>query len=77
LSWTGEADQDKASNLKATIDGVAIPDLESYRVQSPFLKPLSIGKHEIHFSGSIVDYTATSPLNFISDAKYDITIANP
>lgn len=97
-------DQDKATNLQATVDGVAIPDLKSYRVQSPLfnitlpkdnvmgvppvttqavsdgfwiiLKPLPAGKHQIHFSGSLVDFTATGPLNFVSDAKYDITI-NP
>jgi hypothetical protein len=97
-------DQDKATNLQATIDGVAIPDLNMYRVQSPLfnltipkdnamgippgstqaisdgfwvlLKPLPVGKHEIHFSGSLVDFTTTGPLNFVSDARYDITI-NP
>jgi hypothetical protein len=97
-------DQDKATNLQATIDGVTIPDLNMYRVQSPLfnltipkdnamgippgftqaisdgfwvlLKPLPVGKHEIHFSGSLVDFTTTGPLNFVSDAKYDITI-NP
>jgi hypothetical protein len=95
-------DQDKATNLQATVDGVAIPDLKKYRVQSPlfnmtlpednvmgyrpgttqavsdgfwiFLKPLPAGKHELHFTGSLVDFTATGPLNFISDAKYDIVI---
>jgi hypothetical protein len=41
------------------------------------LKPLPVGKHEIHFTGSLADFTATGPLNFVSDAKYDITIANP
>lgn len=97
-------DQDKAPNLQATVDGVAIPDLKSYRVQSPLfnmtlpndnvmgyppgttqavsdgywiiLEPLPPGKHQIHFSGSLVDFTATGPLNFVSDAEYDITI-NP
>src|SRR5829696_6079893 len=28
-------DQDKATNLQAIVDGVAIPDLKKYRVQSP------------------------------------------
>ena len=98
-------DQDKATNLQATVDGVAIPDLKSYRVQSPLfnmtlpkdnamgypqgttqavsdgfwiiLKPLPAGEHQIHFSGSLVDFTATGPLNFVSDAKYDITVTNP
>lgn len=98
-------DQDKVSNLRATVDGVAIPDLENYRVQSPlfnmtvpkdnvmgippgtiqavsdgfwiFLKPLSPGKHEIHFTGSLADFTATGPLNLVEDVKYDITITNP
>lgn len=38
------------------------------------LKPLPPGKHEIRFSGSLVDYTATAPLNFISDATYNLMI---
>jgi hypothetical protein len=98
-------DQDKVTNLHATVDGVAIPDLKKYRVQSPlfnmtapkdnvmgipegtteavsdgfwiFLKPLSSGKHEIHFTGSLADFTATGPLNLVEDAKYDIIVANP
>ena len=98
-------DQNKVSNLRATVDGVAIPDLEKYRAQSPlfnmtvpkdnvmgippgttqavsdgfwvFLKPLSPGKHEIHFTGSLADFTATGPLNLVEDVKYDITITNP
>jgi hypothetical protein len=102
LRKCAKADQDKATNLQATVDGVAIPDLKMYRVQSPLfnmtlpndnvfaappgttqavsdgfwilLKPLPLGNHEIHFSGSLVDFTATGPLNFVSDAKYDITI---
>jgi hypothetical protein len=97
-------DQDKVTNLHAIVDGVAIPDLKKYRVQSPlfnmtvpednimgispgttqavsdgfwiFLKPLPPGKHEIHFTGSLADFTATGPLNIVEDAKYDITI-NP
>ena len=36
------------------------------------LKPLPAGKHEIRFSGSLIDFTATGPLNFVSDAKYNI-----
>lgn len=98
-------DQNKVSNLRATVDGVAIPDLEKYRAQSPlfnmtvpkdnvmgippgttqavsdgfwvFLKPLSPGKHEIHFTGSLADFTATGPLNLVEDIKYDITVTNP
>jgi len=88
-----------------TVDGVAIPNMKMYRVQSPLfnvtipkdnimgsppgttqaisdrfwilLKPLTVGKHQIHLSGSLVDFTATGPLNFVSDAKYDITVTNP
>jgi hypothetical protein len=41
------------------------------------LNPLSAGKHEIRFSGSLVDYTATGPVNFVTDTKYDLTITNP
>jgi hypothetical protein len=105
LRKCAKADQDKATNLQAVIDGVALTDLEKYRVQSPLfnvtipkdnvggyppgstqavsdgfwilLKPLPPGKHEIHFSGSLVDFTTTGPLNFITDAKYNILVANP
>lgn len=98
-------DQDKATSLQATVDGTSIPDLKTYRVQSPLfnvtiptenvlglqpgttqavsdgywvlLKPLPVGKHQINFSGSLADFTATGPLNFVSDAKYDVTIAEP
>jgi hypothetical protein len=102
LRSCAKADQDKATNLQASVDGVAIPNLKMYRVQSPLfnmtlpndnvlasppgttqavsdgywilLKPLQLGNHEIHFSGSLVDFTATGALNFVSDAKYDIRI---
>lgn len=105
LRKCAKADQDKATNLQAAVDGVAIPDLKKYRVQSPLfnmtapgdnvmgippgmtqaisdgfwilLKPLPVGKHTIEFSGSLVDFTSTGPINFVSDAKYDITITNP
>jgi hypothetical protein len=98
-------DQDKATNLRATVDGVAIPDLKAYRTQSPLfnmtlpkdnvigvspgttqaisdgywiiLEPLPPGKHQIHFGGSLADFTATGPLNFVTDTKYDITVTNP
>jgi hypothetical protein len=105
LKKCAKDDQDKVTNLLATVDGVAIPDLKKYRVQSPlfnmtapgdnvmgippgttqtvsdgfwvFLKPLSPGKHEIHFTGSLADFTATGPLNLVEDAKYDLTITEP
>ena len=95
-------DQDKVTNLQATVDGAAISGLKEYRAQSPLfniivpkdnvmglppgttqavsdgywilLKPLPVGKHEIHFTGSLSDFTATGPLNLVEDAKYDITI---
>ena len=38
------------------------------------LKPLPLGKHEIHFSGAIANFAATGPLNFVSDASYEITL---
>ena len=97
-------DQDKATNLQATVDGVAIPNLKTYRVQSPLfnvtypednisgvppghtqvisdgywvlLEPLPAGNHEIRFTGSLIDFTATGPLNFVSDAKYDIKVGD-
>jgi hypothetical protein len=90
-------DQDKVTNLQATVDGVAIPDLKKYRMQSPLfdviipednvmgvppgatqavsdgfwilLRPLSPGKHEIDFTGSLADFTATGPLNLVEDIK--------
>ncbi len=102
LRECAKEDQDKGTNLQASIDGVAIPDLKKYRVQSPLfnitypkdnvagvpqgtsqaisdgywilIKPLSAGKHEIRASGSIADFTATGPLNFISDVKYDVSV---
>lgn len=104
LRECAKEDQDKATNLQASIDGVAIANLSKYRVQSPLfnvtrpgdntsglpagttqsvsdgfwilLKPLPLGKHEIRFSGSIMDYTATAPLNFVSDSNYLITVGN-
>lgn len=104
LRQCAKNDQDKATNLKVTVDGFSIPDLKKYRVQSPLfnvtlpkdnvagypegltqvvsdgywiiLKPLALGKHEIHFSGAIADFTATGALNFVSDANYDITISD-
>jgi len=39
-----------------------------------FLKPLSLGQHELYFKGSSVDYTTTSSQNFITDVKYNITV---
>jgi hypothetical protein len=39
-----------------------------------FLKPLSPGKHEIHFSGVSVDYTTTGTQNFAQDVLYNITV---
>jgi hypothetical protein len=105
LRKCAKADQDKATNLQASVDGVAIPDVKIYRAQSPLfnvtipkdntmgyppgitqaisdgfwilLKPLPAGKHTIEFSGSLVDFTSTGPVNFVSDAKYDVTITNP
>lgn len=102
LRQCAKSDQDKATNLKVSIDGFNIPDLNKFRVQSTLfnftlpkdntagypegvtqavsdgywivLNPLPPGKHEIHFSGSIADFTATGALNFVSDASYDITV---
>jgi hypothetical protein len=93
---------DHVTNLAVSVDGVNIPDLQRYRVQSAlfnftfprdnvygvaegltqavsdgfwvFLKPLSPGKHEIHFSGVSQGFTATSNLNFAIDVKYHLTV---
>lgn len=105
LRECAKEDQDKATNLQVNVDGVPIPDLKKYRMQSPLfnisvpadnvagypagptqavsdgswilLKPLPIGRHDIRFSGSIADFTATAPVNFVTDAEYDITVAKP
>jgi hypothetical protein len=39
-----------------------------------FLEPMSPGKHQIYFSGSAVDYTATGTQNFVTGAKYNLTV---
>ena len=39
-----------------------------------FLSPLSVGKHEIHFSGASVDVTSTAINNFAIDATYHLTV---
>lgn len=38
------------------------------------LKPLSLGKHEIHFSGSSVDFTPSGLINFATEANYDLNV---
>jgi hypothetical protein len=38
------------------------------------LKPLPVGSHTIHASGSLVDFTTTGTTNFASDVIYHITI---
>jgi hypothetical protein len=93
---------DKATNVDASVDGVKIPNLKSYRAQSSLfdltlpnnnvfgltsgntksvadgywiiLKPLSQGKHEIHFSGSSVDFTSTGVQNFATDVTYKVNL---
>jgi hypothetical protein len=40
-----------------------------------FLPPLAPGAHDIHFRGSIVDYTTASQNNFVTESLYHITIA--
>jgi hypothetical protein len=39
-----------------------------------FLPPLAPGAHEIHFRGTIVDFTTVSQNNFVSEALYHITV---
>jgi hypothetical protein len=39
-----------------------------------FLKPLTPGKHEIHFSGSSVDFTTGAPNTFATEATYRLTV---
>jgi len=98
-----KADNDRTTNLKATIDGVRLQQLaERYRITSPlfsvtfppnnvlgapsgntqmisdgfwvFLQPLSVGNHEIHFSGLTVGNPTTGTANFAIDTTYHLTI---
>jgi hypothetical protein len=39
------------------------------------LQPLSPGRHEIHFSGSAVDFTSTAPMNFATAVKYHLKVS--
>ena len=39
-----------------------------------FLPPLAPGAHEIHFRGTIVDFTTVSQNNFVTEALYHITV---
>jgi hypothetical protein len=39
-----------------------------------FLKPLTPGKHEIHFRGSSVDFTTTSTNTFATETTYHLTV---
>lgn len=68
-------------NLTYPEDNIAgLPAGSTYAISDGYwilLKPLPLGKHEIRFSGSLVDFTATGPVNFVTDAKYDLTIINP
>jgi hypothetical protein len=40
-----------------------------------FIKPLAPGEHTIHVGGLQVDYTVTTPTNFVEDSTYHLTIA--
>jgi len=39
------------------------------------LQPLSLGKHEVRFSGSAVDFTSTAPMNFATAVKYHLNVS--
>ncbi|HEX7032852.1 MAG TPA: hypothetical protein VF172_07625 [Nitrososphaera sp.] len=39
-----------------------------------FIKPLPPGNHSIHVGGIQVDYTVTTPTNFVEDSTYHLTI---
>jgi hypothetical protein len=39
-----------------------------------FIKPLSPGNHTIHVGGVQVDYTVTTPTNFVEDSTYHLTV---
>ena len=39
-----------------------------------FLQPLSVGNHEIHFSGLTVGNSTTGTANFAIDTTYHLTI---
>ena len=36
------------------------------------LQPLSVGKHELHFSGASVDFTSSGTLNFATEVTYHL-----
>jgi hypothetical protein len=38
------------------------------------LQPLSAGKHDIHFSGSSVDFAASGPVNFATAVTYHLNV---
>ncbi len=40
-----------------------------------FLPPLAPGEHEIHFRGSVIDFTTQSQNNFVTESLYHITVA--
>jgi hypothetical protein len=95
--------QNQVRHIEATVDGVALQDLQRFRIKSGvfnlilppnnvstappgptqavddgnyvFLKPLSPGKHELHFKGINVDYSVAGTNNFVQDITYHLTIA--
>ena len=38
------------------------------------LKPLSPGEHDVRFTGVLVDFTVTTPENFVTDITYNLTV---
>jgi hypothetical protein len=93
---------DLVTNLKLTINGSRVQNLEQYRVESPLfnvtfpasniygvppgpsqavsdgfwimLNPLPVGKHQISFGGTGVDFTSTGKENFGTDVTYNLNV---
>jgi hypothetical protein len=42
-----------------------------------FLKPLPPGSYDLHVGGVLADYTVTSPITFVEDSTYHLTITAP
>jgi hypothetical protein len=38
------------------------------------IEPISVGKHDVTFTGLSVDYTSTSTQNFINGVTYHLTV---
>ena len=71
--------------VQSPLFNLTLPENNALGIQMPFtqsvsdgnwvfLKPLTPGKHEIHFSGAGVDYTTTSTNTFATETTYHLTV---